>query len=101
METFCQVGLGVLDENEASTEGIVKVMQHLHKYVPGHGTDKVVPILSGGDLLTAEREQNAQEQESDGRTPTDRLEGLVPTIEDMHTYGNFLGVIIKNISVGK
>ena len=50
METFCQVGLGVLDENEASTEGIVKVMQHLHKYVPGHGTDEVVPILSRGDL---------------------------------------------------
>ena len=67
-------------------------MDHLHKYVPGHNTDSVTPILSGGDLLTAEREQNAQEQKSDSDTATERLEGLVLNIEDMHTYGNFLGV---------
>ena len=38
------VGLGVLDENEASTEGMTNIMRHLHTYIPGHRTSKLVPI---------------------------------------------------------
>ena len=60
-----QVTLGVLLHNENTTEGITEIMHELHKYVPGHDADAaedMVPIISGGDLLTAERESNVQDK---------------------------------------
>ena len=57
------VNLGVLLHNENTTEGITAIMDELHKYLPGDAedTEHLVPIISGGDLLTAERESNIQE----------------------------------------
>lgn len=67
-------------------------MDHIHKYVPRTGTDKLLPILSVGDLLTVERELNAQEDMRNATTREKRKEGLIPTMADFHCFGNFLDV---------
>ena len=54
------MSLGIINKNEASTDGIIDIMHNLHALVPGHGTDNLMRMFSVGDLLTVEREQNAQ-----------------------------------------
>jgi len=85
--------LGLLNCNEAKTEGIIEISQYQHKLVPGNNTDTVIRMLSVGDLLTVERQQNAQEDMRDSATPSSRLEGLIPALADFHSYGNFMEVI--------
>ena len=67
-------------------------MQEQHTVVPGHGTDNLLRIFSVGDLLTGEREQNAQDDLQEGDTTSKRLEGLIPAKADFHTFRNFLEV---------
>ena len=81
----------MLLHNENTTEGITAIMDELHKYVPGDAEDAehLVPIISGGDLLTAERESNIQEDRRERNTkPKRRWGGLIPNIEDFHTTAN-------------
>ena len=65
-----------------------------HQLVPGYGSDHLVRLFSVGDLLTVEREQNAQENLQDSPSSSSRLEGLIPASADFHTYGNFMEVIL-------
>ena len=44
-----------MNENENSNDGIHNIMKHLHKYVPGNGTDVLHRMFAVGDLLTVER----------------------------------------------
>ena len=71
-----QVPLGIILENENTTEGMVHIMEELHKYVPTKSykedyttTDGEViqipkaaihPVLFGGDQLTAARARGAK-----------------------------------------
>ena len=64
----------------------------MHKFVTGNDTDSLMKIVCAGDLLTCERELNGIEHQKDASTPTKRFEGLVPTIVEFHTFGNFLEV---------
>lgn len=86
-----------MDQNEATTEGIIEIMREQHNFVPGHDTKHPLRMLSFGDLLTVERQQNAQDDLRDSLTPSNRLEGLIPALADFHSYGNFLEVIKLNI----
>ena len=63
------------------------------KYVPAdvaasENGDPVHSVLSqlffGGDQLTEERARNAQKGRSDGDNMYERLEGLLPKVEDWH-----------------
>ena len=78
-------------ENENSSEGIVKIMDHMNKYVPNGTTQSPIPIISAGDQLTCERELNAQESRRDCE-PADRWAGMIPEIADFHALGNFYEV---------
>ena len=80
-------------ESENTTDGILKIMHHMHSYVPGHSTETPTKLLSAGDLLTCERETNCIEQQRNASTPCERLEGLMPVIADFHTIANFYQVI--------
>lgn len=75
-------------------------MKKLHQYVPGVnksieqdlGGEKIQveevimhPILFGGDQLTAQRARAAKLSMAGESTSKERLEGLVPVIEDWHT----------------
>ncbi len=86
-----QVGLGVILESENSSEGIVKIMEHMNKYVPNGSSNQPVPIISAGDQLTCEREINAQEYRRDC-DPAERWAGMLPEIADFHALANFYEV---------
>ena len=86
--------MGVLEKNENDSSEIVEIMQHLHTYVPIDERGSPIHVLSGGDLLTCEREINALEDRCNASTAKGRIEGLIPCLEDFHTFGNFLGVSI-------
>lgn len=82
-------------ENENTADGILKVMQYMHKYVPGHDTDNLTQVISAGDLLSCERESNCQEEQQNSTSPSSRFEGLMPAIADFHAHANFLEVSIE------
>ena len=71
---------------------MIDIMQEQHKLVPGHNSPHLVRTLSFGDLLTVERQQNAQEDLKDSATPSGRLERLIPALADFHSCGNFMEV---------
>ena len=83
-------GLGVIDSNASTSDGIIDIVDYLHQYVPWHNKEGLVKILSVGDLLT---DFNAQQDLRDLDKFSDRLHGLVPNIEDMHTYTNLMCVL--------
>ena len=53
---------------------------------------KPVKVLSSGDYLTFERHKEAQTAMQDTRTPSSRLEGLIPKIEDFHAQMEWMQV---------
>ena len=71
-------------------------MRFVHDYVPGNNEEsaesKPVKVLSGGDYLTFERHKKAQSAMQDARTPSSRLEGLIPKIEDFHAQMEWMQV---------
>ena len=79
-------------EDENTAEGILKIMHHMHQYVPGHGTDRLCEIISAGDLLTCERESSCQEEQQNSTSPSAQLEGPMPVIADFHAHATFLEV---------
>jgi len=56
-------------------------------------SNKPVKVLSGGDYLTFERHKEAQASMQDARTPSARLEGLIPKIEDFHNQAEWHKVL--------
>ena len=101
--------MGILLKSENSHEDMISILEHLHKYVPLHTssntvtnprtltkvtsiTDHFYRILFGGDLLTAKRARSAQSTRENSNRGLDRLEGLVPTVEDWHAKMCFICV---------
>ena len=93
-----QFPLEIINENENTEEDIIEIMKMQHQLVPGHESDHFVRFFSVGDLLTVEREQNAQENLQDSPSNSSRLEGLIPASADFHTYENFMEVIAYDVS---
>ena len=74
---------------------MLDILQTIHdEYIPvGRGTDgltgeETVEVLEkvffGGDQLTEERATNARDARSDGDNEFERLEGVIPKVEDWH-----------------
>ena len=96
MKNLFQVYLGVIRKNEQYEEDMIDILEYLHPYVPFHDPEsnsKPVKVLSGGDYLTFERHKEAQSVMQDARTPSSRMEGLIPKIEDFHNQAEWLKVI--------
>lgn len=92
-----KVNMGVLRKNESKNEDMAEICKFLHKYVPGHDVQSrasPVKVLSGGDYLTFERHKQAQMSVRDDETPSLRLEGLVPRMEEFHNQAELLKVFI-------
>ncbi len=73
------------------------ICEFIHKFVPGHDDSEnweAIPekVLSGGDYLTFERHKQAQSSKRNGRTPSRRLEGLIPKMEEFHNQAELLKV---------
>ena len=108
MNKFLQVPLGILRKNENKGDEMIDILKHLHQYVPSVSffTDKVLStgetakeekasfhrIIVGGDQLTAARIRAGQKGKLNGQSPSKRLEGIVPAVEDWHAKANLLGV---------
>ena len=76
-------------------------MRHQHQFSAGHDSDNLVRIFLIGDLLTVERQQNAQDNLSNSASPSARLEGLIPGLADFHSYGNFMEVSCFYLHISK
>lgn len=74
------INLGLVFENENTTEGMVHILESLHKYVK----DFDERVVFGGDQLTEERAAGVQRLRQNGATPQARLAGLLPTAESWH-----------------
>lgn len=86
-------------KNEQYNEDMTDICEFIHKYVPGHDESddwnkKPEKTLSGGDYLTFERHKQAQSSKRNGRTPSKRLEGLIPKMEEFHNQGEVLKVYV-------
>ncbi len=103
-----KVPLGILPKCETKHADMISIMDTLHQYVPTVTTkettqvteseeidflvDRFHYLLFGGDMLTAKRARGGQDIRSNLERGKDRLEGLVPVIEDGHTKVCLLGV---------
>ena len=94
--------MGVLLKNEQYNDQMVDICQFLHKYVPGHDSDEEhsttepTKVLSGGDYLPFERHKSAQSSMANGLTPSTRLQGLIPKMEEFHNQAELLKVFFSN-----
>ena len=69
---------------------MIEIMEEVQKFVPAtENTEFISGCVFGGDQLTCERARNSQHHRKDSATTQERLEGLVPTVEDWHTKMNF------------
>ena len=62
--------LGLIFENENSTDGMAQILESLHAYVP----DGVGKVVFGGDLQTCERVTGVLRLRKTRRTQVERLE---------------------------
>ena len=94
---YMQVPLGVLPNNENTTEGMVEILQQMSGYVPEvqvtQESEETVPfpLAMAGDMLTAARARTAQEVRvtSPGKKA---LRSLFPFTADWHAKANFMEV---------
>ena len=85
------VVMDVLMKNETVHADMIDIMKTMLGYL-GEDYDDSRSVVSGGDLLTCERQQGAQKHMMCGNTPKERLEVLKPVTEDWHSVVNLLGV---------
>lgn len=81
---------------------MIQILSHVHQYVPQveYDVQQYVPelnesisvrrakthaILLGGDQLSVVRTRTALSVKRTADTPSRRLDGIIPTIEDWHT----------------
>ena len=84
MYIYFQNKLGLFDKDEMSVGDMIETMTTLHKYVPVTADGKISAIPFGGDGLSVARGLSAKRSRSDGFSPEDKLEGLIPKPEDWH-----------------
>ena len=88
--------------NENKGDDMIKILQHLQRYVPAKEIEEdfYIPseqtsvkrpivlqhkLLLGDDQLTVARTRGAQMAMCNAKTAEKRLEGFIPTIQDWHT----------------
>nr|XP_022298075.1 uncharacterized protein LOC111107257 isoform X3 [Crassostrea virginica] len=90
---FC---LGLYDCNEQKTQDVIHLLKDLsNKYVPLVDGEIKEEVFFGGDRLTDERIQCAQQAMVNSPTSIEKLEGFISKIEDFHRLMNFLEAICK------
>ena len=88
---------------------MIAIMEAIQKYVPLHSekieveipsvgkkqvtfADRFHHLLFGGDMLTAKRARGSKNIRSNSAMGSDRMEGLLPVVEDWHTKVCLIGV---------
>lgn len=100
--------LGVNLHNENKVDEMSCIMDELHKYVPARDvhhhstlpngeteeetTEKLHQVLFGGDQLTVARARSAIGMRRTHDTNREKLQGLIPVVEDWHARVTLLQV---------
>lgn len=95
-----QIPMGVLLHNENKLDEMSKILEHFMKYVPTLTKEGEITLpnaskvpfddthfftlLLGGDQLTATRIRGTQALRVTQDNACDRLQGLIPVVEDWH-----------------
>ena len=82
-------------KNEAKHTDRLAIMKTLQGYL-GKNYPDCRPVGSGGDLLTIERQLAAQRHMMCGNTVEERLEHLIPVVEDWHCLQTYIIVSGQN-----
>lgn len=94
--------MGVIIKNDNKQDDMISIMEHLLKHVPAVTVDnnvvdpesgetitvksqKLHHVLFGGDQLTAERVRGCRRTRSNATNTAEKLQGLIPVIEDWHS----------------
>ena len=76
-------------KNKNINDEMIKIMENLHQYVPtksvGSSWEIAENYLFGGDQLTCARARSAKRHRQDLATAVERMEGLLPVVEDWRT----------------
>jgi len=111
-------------KNENKQDDMISIMEHLLRYVPAVTVDHSVvdpeteetviissqrlhPVLFGGDQLTTERVRGCRRTRSNATKTVEKLEGLIPVVEDWHskvallkvyacTHHNYINVYVNS-----
>ena len=70
-------------KNENINGEMIEIMENFHQYVPTKSVGSSREI--GGDHLTCARARSAKHHRQDSATAVERMEGLLPVVEDWHT----------------
>lgn len=85
------VVMDVLMKDETKHSDMISIMDTFQNYL-GSSYDEHRKVLSGGELLTCERQQGSQKHIMCGNTPRECLQILEPVTEDWHCLVTFLEV---------
>ncbi|CAB3979745.1 Hypothetical predicted protein [Paramuricea clavata] len=91
-------------KNENLNDEMIDILADIHEhYLPcekvvykdgSESSHILTQLFLGGDQLTEERARNAQKGHADGDTTFERLEGILPKVEDWHA-GRILYQVLK------
>lgn len=84
-----QHSLGVIEEETASSDGVASIMGVLQMKVKA---TKDRPVVCYGDGLSIQRMIQAKDLRYQDLDPKERLDGLVPGVQEMHKHGILLQV---------
>ena len=100
--------LGIILRNENKVDEMSRIMDELHKYVPAKDihcqnilpngetdeetTEKLYQVLFGGDQLTVARARSAIGMRRTHDSNKEKLQGLIPVVEDWHARVTLLQV---------
>lgn len=67
----------LIDSSENSSEGMIRIMQHIHRFAVSYINGQMDKIVFGGDLLTNERALSAQQAMLNGEIDFLKLLGVI------------------------
>ncbi len=83
----------LLDENENLSDGIISILQTIHKeFVPHHNTSHPLvaeKVVFEGDVLTCERALSGQQAMQNGKSDFENLKGVYHRPGGLHRIMNF------------
>ena len=105
-----QVPLGIQLLSENNLNDMRKILENFHKLVSSHHKEghhtlpngeildfddtSFFTVLLGGDQLIVARARGAQAMRASYDRPSDRLEGIIPVVEDWHSWMTLMRVVL-------
>ncbi len=77
----------MIDENPSTLNGAIKILEHLHKYVPVLEDGSLHTVPTNGDGGSVERMNDAHNARCTSLTETTRLEGCQEVPQEFHHWG--------------